>query len=43
VDADGDGVMEIVVNYRYYEGGGARLYQLKGDKVDLLLSEDWGA
>lgn len=43
VDADGDGVMEMVVNYTYYEGGGARLYQLKGDKVGLVLSEDWGA
>jgi hypothetical protein len=43
VDADGDGVMEMVVNYTYYEGGGARLYQLKGDKVDLVLGDDWGA
>jgi hypothetical protein len=42
-DADGDGVMEIVVNYTCYEGGGARLYQLRGDEVDLLLGEDWGA
>ena len=43
VDANGDGVMEIMVNYTYYEGGGARLYQLKGDKVELVLGEDWGA
>ena len=43
VDADGDGVMEMVVNYTYYEGGGERLYQLKGDKVELVLGEDWGA
>jgi hypothetical protein len=43
VDADGDGVMEMVVNYTYYEGGGARLYQLKGEKVELVLGEDWGA
>jgi hypothetical protein len=43
VDADGDGVMEMVVNYTYYEGGGARLYQLKKDKAELLLGEDWGA
>jgi hypothetical protein len=42
VDADGDGVMEIVVDYEYYEGGGARLYQLEGDKVELVLGEDWG-
>jgi hypothetical protein len=42
VDADGDGVMEIVVNYTYCEGGGARPYQLKGDKVELVLGEDWG-
>ena len=43
VDADGDGVMEMVVNYTYYEGGGMRVYQLKGDKVELVLAEDWGA
>ena len=43
VDADGDGVMEMVVNYTYYEGGGARLYHLKGEKVELVLAEDWGA
>jgi hypothetical protein len=43
VDANGDGVMEIVVNYKYYEGGGMRVYQLKGDKVALVLAEDWGA
>jgi hypothetical protein len=43
VDADGDGVMEMVVDYTYYEGGGARVYQLKGDKVAVVLSGDWGA
>ncbi|MCX5887852.1 MAG: hypothetical protein NTY36_00185 [Deltaproteobacteria bacterium] len=43
VDANGDGVMEIMVNYTYYEGGGARLFQLKGDKAELVLGEDWGA
>lgn len=43
VDAGGDGVMEMVVNYTYYEGGGARLHQFKGEKVELVLGEDWGA
>jgi hypothetical protein len=43
VDANGDGVMEIAANYKYYEGGGMRVYQLKGDKVALVLAEDWGA
>jgi hypothetical protein len=43
VDVDGDGVMEMVANYRYYEGGGAELYQLKGDQMELVLYEDWGA
>ena len=42
VDADGDGVMEVLVNYVYYEGGGARLYRIKGDKVEQVLGEDWG-
>jgi hypothetical protein len=45
VDADGDGVMEIAVNNKYYEGGAAMLYKLKGDKsdVDMVFYEDWGA
>ena len=43
VDANDDGVMEILADYTYYEGGGARLYQLKGEKVELVLAEDWGA
>jgi hypothetical protein len=43
VDANGDGVMEIVVNYKYYEGGGMMVYQLKGDAVEEVLAEDWGA
>ena len=43
VDANGDGVMEILADYTYYEGGGERLYQLKGEKVELVLAEDWGA
>jgi hypothetical protein len=35
--------MEILADYKYYEGGGARLYRLKGEGVDLLLGDDWGA
>lgn len=42
VDANGDGAMEILVGYRYYEGGGAQLYQLQGDKVEMVLGQDWG-
>jgi hypothetical protein len=34
--------MEILADYTYYEGGGA-LYKLKGEKVELVLAEDWGA
>jgi hypothetical protein len=36
------GAMEILVGYRYYEGGGAQLYQLQGDKVEMVLGQDWG-
>ena len=43
VDANGDGVLEMVLNYTYYEGGGARLFQLQGDQAELVLAEDWGA
>ena len=43
IDGNGDGVMEIVVNYHYYEGGGMRVYKLKEDQVEMVLGEDWGA
>jgi len=32
-DADGDGVMEIFVDWRYYEGDGTRMFQLKDGRV----------
>lgn len=43
IDGNGDGVMEIVVIYTYYEGGGMRVYKLKEDQVEMVLGEDWGA
>jgi hypothetical protein len=42
VDAKGDGAMEILVSYSYYEGGAAQLFQLKGDQVEMVLGVDWG-
>jgi hypothetical protein len=42
IDAAGDGVMELVLKYTYYEGGGAGLYQLRGERVERVLGEDWG-
>ncbi len=38
-DANGDGMMEILVDWRYYEGGGIRVYTLRdGKPVETELS-----
>jgi len=42
LDCNGDGVMEIVVGYAYYEGGGAAVYRIKGDAMEKVLGVDWG-
>jgi hypothetical protein len=34
-DANGDGIMEIFVNWSYYEGGGVKVYTLKDGKPVL--------
>lgn len=40
VDLNGDGKMEIVVYGEYYEGSGASIYELKGNKLnDLKMLE----
>ncbi|HEX6288404.1 MAG TPA: hypothetical protein VFZ66_04395 [Herpetosiphonaceae bacterium] len=42
VDANGDGTMEIMVNWGYYEGSGAELYSVQGSKVTGVLSGGCG-
>ncbi len=37
-DANGDGIMEIFIDWRYYEGGGIRVYTLRdGKPIDTEL------
>lgn len=41
--ADGDGVMEIVVEDGYYEGGGVGVFTVEGGAPKLVLHEGRGA
>ncbi|MEW6736388.1 MAG: VCBS repeat-containing protein [Acidobacteriota bacterium] len=43
LDVDGDGVMEIAVHSRYYEGEATILYRIEGTKTRELLSCGCGA
>ncbi|MBM4286483.1 MAG: hypothetical protein FJ128_14750 [Deltaproteobacteria bacterium] len=43
LDLDGDGVLEILVNSRYYEGGGTQVYRLQNQRPVRVLGADWGA
>jgi hypothetical protein len=42
LDVDGDGVMEIILHGMYYEGGGASVYRVEGDKIIKVLTAGWG-
>lgn len=35
-DVDGDGVMEVIVQGDYYEGGGNTIYRVKGSKIKAM-------
>ena len=37
LDLNGDGQMELILNSRYYEGGGATVWQLKKDRLEKVL------
>ncbi|HEY0603336.1 MAG TPA: VCBS repeat-containing protein [Herpetosiphonaceae bacterium] len=41
-DFNGDGKMEIMLNWSYYEGSGAELYTVQGTKVTQVLSSGCG-
>jgi hypothetical protein len=41
-DFNGDGRMEIMVNWNYYEGSGAELYTVQGNKVSVVLESGCG-
>lgn len=42
IDANGDGVMELLIESAYYEGVGYSLYEIKNDDIKLLLSNEDG-
>jgi hypothetical protein len=41
-DVDGDGRMEIVVEYKYYEGSGITVYALSGGRIERVLTAGVG-
>jgi ABC-type amino acid transport substrate-binding protein len=41
-DFNGDGTMEIMVNWNYYEGSGAELYAVRGNSMTKVLSSGCG-
>ena len=43
LDVDGDGVMEIVLHFRWYEGVGTSIHKIEGDKVTRVLVAGWGS
>lgn len=43
LDLNGDGVMEIVVENGYYEGGGVGVFTAEGGEPELILHEGCGA
>lgn len=43
LDLNGDRVMEVVLNGRYYEGGWSSVYEVKGTDVEEVLSAGCGA
>jgi hypothetical protein len=43
LDLNGDGVMEVVVSSRYYEGGGASVFELKKGRLRKVLEAVDGA
>jgi len=43
IDANGDGGLEVVLRYKYYEGAGALMYHIQGNKVKRVLDCGWGA
>lgn len=43
IDANGDGVMEVIIESRYYEGYSFTLYELRDNKLVEVLENGWGA
>jgi hypothetical protein len=41
-DLDGDGEMEIILGYLYYEGSGYKIYDLVDNGLKLVLQSTYG-
>ncbi|MHB9130435.1 MAG: hypothetical protein ACYDBB_05000 [Armatimonadota bacterium] len=39
MDVNGDGIMELIIGWRYYEGSGNDIFQMTGTKVKLVFSD----
>lgn len=42
LDVNGDGIQEIIVNSRYYEGGGKTVFSLNHGAVEGAFANNWG-
>lgn len=42
LDLNGDGVLEVLINSTYYEGGGLKVWQLQKDKLVTVLEIECG-
>lgn len=42
-DLNGDGLMEMIIGWRYYEGLGYRVYEIKNHQVKMVLESGMGA
>lgn len=42
LDLDGDGALELIAEWHYYEGGGVDVYRLSGGKPRLVLATEGG-
>jgi hypothetical protein len=42
LDVDGDGVVEIVLHAKYYEGGGTIVHKFEAGRVTKVLEARWG-
>ena len=42
LDLNGDGVLEVLVNTTYYEGGGLKVWEMKNEKAVVALAIDCG-
>lgn len=42
LDFNGDGIMEVAVSWRYYEGHGVNVYSVKGRTVKPVIGGGWG-